>query len=81
MKTTGEHTNMDAFIVGVDAPFFCDQQYIRDRDEKIFAQNVQEAIEIWLENHKLWIRPDEVRLVKAKQVLENFPTYSFDGKF
>ena len=72
---------MDAFIVGVDAPFFCDQPYIRDRDEKIFALNAQEAIKIWLKNHIHWIRPDEVRLVKAKHVENDFPTYVFDGKF
>ena len=81
MKIMGGRTNMDTFIVGVDAPTFCDQAYIRDRDEKIQAENAQAAIKIWLENHKLWIRPDEVHLVKAKQVLENFPTYSFGGKF
>ena len=73
--------NLQMYLVGVDAPTFCDQVYIRDRDEKIQAENAQEAIKIWLQNHVTWIRPDEVHLVKAKQVSENFPTNAFDGKF
>lgn len=73
--------NLQMYLVGVDAPTFCDQAYIRDRDEKIQAENASAAIKIWLENHKHWIRPDEIHLVKAKHMENDFPTYVFDGKF
>lgn len=69
------------YLVGLDVPAFCDQPYLRDRDEVITAQSAEEAKAIWIKNHEHWLRRDEVFYVKAKEVAPNFYAHQFDGKF
>lgn len=56
---------MASFLVGVDCPEYCDQRQIRDRDAVIEANSEKEAISLWIEKRKLWIRDDEKHLVKV----------------
>lgn len=55
--------NPKKFVVGVYAPDFCDQDYIRDRDELVVAKNEAEAKRIFIKLKTGWLRPEEQRLV------------------
>ena len=60
---------MPRFLVGVHCPNFCDQPYIRDRDSVHEAETEAEAIRLWIEEHKHWIRTDEKHLVQVLKAL------------
>ena len=54
-----------SYKVGVVVPGFCDQAYLRDRDEIISAASEESAIQQWIKNHDHWIRPDEHKFVQV----------------
>ena len=55
------------YRIGIYYPEFCDQPYLRDRDEWIQAESAPEALKIWLEGHKHWIHPTERKMVKVME--------------
>lgn len=66
MKTRNH--NMKRYSVGVFIPSFCDQDYLRDRDETIFAESAEEAKETFLKWKGGWLKPEERKFVKAEEL-------------
>lgn len=55
-------------LVGVVIESFCDQRYLRDRDEVVplyEGETDSTAISLWMEEYKGWIRADEKKYVKV----------------
>lgn len=55
-------------LVGVIKEDFCDQYYLRDRDNTIplyEGETDADAIKLWMEEMKGWIRADEKKYVKV----------------
>lgn len=57
------------YKVGIIIPDFCDQRYLRDRDENIIADSEEKAIEIFTEKKiRNFFNDDEIRMVKSGQI-------------
>lgn len=52
-------------IVGLYIPDFCDQGYIRDRDERVLAKNEEEAKVIFRDLKYTWLCDNEIRFIKV----------------
>lgn len=55
-------------LVGVIKEDFCDQDYLRDRDLVVplyEGETETDAIRLWMEEHKHWIRADEKKYVNV----------------
>lgn len=59
---------MKQYLVGVYNPSFCDQEYLRDRDEHIEAQDEIQARQIFINRKEGWLRYEERKLIKVTEL-------------
>jgi len=56
------------YRVGITIPTFCDQQYLRARDEEIYAKTGYEAIEVYKTLYTDWLNEDEKKALKQGKI-------------
>lgn len=61
------------YKVGLVKEDFCDQRYLRDRDEEVLAETAEEAIQEFIKMKKGWLRKNEHRYVEVLE--ENRATW------
>ena len=59
---------MNRFLVGIEKLDFCDQPYLRDRDEWVNADTEIEAIAKWVARKEGWLRSDDDAYIKIFEV-------------
>lgn len=59
---------MKRYLVGVYVPSFCDQDYLRDRDETIQAESPEDARAEFIKLKGGWLRAEERKLIQVKEL-------------
>lgn len=61
-------TVVKKLLIGLDVPDFCDQDYLRDRDEVVplfEGETEADAIALWIKERHGWLKTSEHKYIKV----------------